>query len=326
METLGKDTINWNTIVKSEAIDIQGKYIGYILGIYEPYVVIERGSIRKSKIYIPKNLILKHNANSLQFSITEKEAGHFYGEPVTFGEENLSSLEAMANRKLCYKVGYPRRRSTINPGKNSLVPDSSNNDLPKNQIAYLHQNHMYTIGHKIYDKLFLLRSSVAGRNRLAALLASISGILFLFSGYRANIAIYNFVIEEAVNYTNEEVLTFLLTSIRLLAFISQFGGFAVLIGAGLFVANRINFAKFFIMVGTGQGIIIVFTKVILALWDGNLIFVVNYAIWLTTSAVGLGVLFVIISQFVAKGRNDSIIIKAFRFITDRSFWHAKANG
>jgi hypothetical protein len=326
METFGKDPINWNTIVKSEAIDIQGKHIGCILGIYEPSVVIKRGSIRKTKLYIPKNLILKLNAQLLQFSITENEAKHLYDEPVTFGEESLSSLEVMINKNLYYKPGYSRRHYTINLQKKAVVPDRSNNELANNQTEYSHQNYVNAVGHKIYDKLSMLRSSIAARNRLAALLAFISGILFLFSGYRANIAIYNFVIEEALSYSNEEVWIFLLTLIRLLALISQLGGIAVLIGAGLFIINRINIAKFFIIVGTGQGIIIVFTKVILALWEGNLIFVLNYAMWLTTSAVGLGVLFVIISQFIAKGKNDGIIIKSFRFITGRSSLHAKSTG
>jgi hypothetical protein len=47
---------------------------------------------------------------------------------------------------------------------------------------------------------------------------------------------------------------YVLAPIGLLAIIAQLGGIAVLIGAGLFVANRVNMGKFLVLVGTGQGL------------------------------------------------------------------------
>ena len=47
---------------------------------------------------------------------------------------------------------------------------------------------------------------------------------------------------------------FVLLPIGLLALLSQLGGITVIMGAGLFAANRVNIGKFLVAIGTGQGL------------------------------------------------------------------------
>src|SRR5690606_35966975 len=99
------------------------------------------------------------------------------------------------------------------------------------------------------------------RNRLAAGIAFVSGILFLLSGYRANIEIYNLIREELVVNTVRDFWMYAVVPIGFLALLSQLGGLTVLMGAALFAANRINIGKFLVLVGTGQGLVTILLRV-----------------------------------------------------------------
>ena len=66
--------INWNNIVKQDTRSIDDADLGKVQGLFEPFVVIERGTINKEKFYIPKDLIERYNGEVLYFNITEQEA------------------------------------------------------------------------------------------------------------------------------------------------------------------------------------------------------------------------------------------------------------
>jgi sporulation protein YlmC with PRC-barrel domain len=170
----------------------------------------------------------------------------------------------------------------------------------------------------IVDRLQVIRYGTT-RNRLAAGIAFISGILFLISGYQANLAIYDLIGEQIRLHAGQEIWQFVVTPIGFLAFFSQLGGFAVLMGAGLFAANRVNWGKFFVMLGTGQGLVTILLHIILRVlsssgWNNidN-----DYIIWLGTSLAGVGTLFAIASQSVSKGKGEGINLKVLRFILHR---------
>ncbi|MFL6524524.1 MAG: hypothetical protein ACJ70Q_00080, partial [Nitrososphaera sp.] len=83
--------------------------------------------------------------------------------------------------------------------------------------------------------------------------------------------------------------------------------------------NRVNWAKFLVILGTGQGLVSILLHIILGLlsssgWNNidN-----NYIIWLGTTLVGLGTLFAIASQSVSKGKGEGIYLRALRFILHR---------
>ena len=170
----------------------------------------------------------------------------------------------------------------------------------------------------IVDRLQVIRYGTT-RNRLAAGIAFISGVLFLIAGYKANLAIYDLIGEQVRLHVGQEVWQYAVAPIGFLAFLSQLGGLAVLMGAGLFVANRVNWAKFLVMLGTGQGLISILFHIILGLWSSsewnNLDS--SYIIWLGTTLTGLGTLFAIASQSVSKGKGEGINLRVLRFILHR---------
>ena len=78
------------------------------------------------------------------------------------------------------------------------------------------------------------------RNRLAAVITSVSGIVFLISGYKADITFYYLIEKEILINIPSDFGSPIIFSIGILVIISQLGGITVLVGAGLFAANRVN--------------------------------------------------------------------------------------
>jgi hypothetical protein len=81
-------------------------------------------------------------------------------------------------------------------------------------------------------------ATLSTRNKIAAALALVSAILFIASGYRANVWIYRAIESGIQHYTTKEVWQVAIIPIDILAIIAQLGGFAVLAGAFLFLKNH----------------------------------------------------------------------------------------
>src|ERR671933_2118394 len=74
-DTNNNITINWNNIVGQEARSIDDNAdLGKVQGLFEPFIVTERGTINKEKFYIPKSLIKRYTDEILFFDITEQQA------------------------------------------------------------------------------------------------------------------------------------------------------------------------------------------------------------------------------------------------------------
>jgi hypothetical protein len=175
----------------------------------------------------------------------------------------------------------------------------------------------------LYDRLQTFRYGVT-RNRAAAAIAFVSGILFISSGYKANIAIYNLIESQIIAIDGlRDFWQYLITPIGVLALLAQFGGITVLFGAGFFAANRVNIGKFLVIVGTGQGLFTIAIRILTEIWTGEIWGIDNYVTWLTSSAAGLGILFAVLSQSVSKGKGQSIGSKAIRFVLRRRI-HSEA--
>jgi hypothetical protein len=175
-----------------------------------------------------------------------------------------------------------------------------------------------------YDRFQTLRYS-ATRNRAAAAIAFVSGILFITSGYKANIAIYNLIESQIIAIDGlRDLWQYLIAPIGVLALLAQLGGITVLFGAGFFAANRVNIGKFLVIVGTGQGLFTIAIRILTEIWTGQIWSMNNYIIWLTSSGAGLGILFAVLSQSVSKGKGQSISSKAVKFALRRHM-HSKAN-
>jgi hypothetical protein len=170
----------------------------------------------------------------------------------------------------------------------------------------------------LYDRVQSFRYGVT-RNRAAAAIAFVSGILFLSSGYKANLEIYYLVTNQIIAIDGlRDLWQYLITPVGVvLSLLAQLGGITVLFGAGFFAANRVNIGKFLVIVGTGQGLITIAIRILTEIWTGQIWAIDSYVIWLTSSATGLGILFAVLSQSVSKGKGQSISSKAFRFALRR---------
>src|SRR5919199_760371 len=74
--------INWNNIVGQEARSIDDNAdLGKVQGLFEPFIVTERGTINKEKFYIPKSLIKRYTDEILFFDITEQQAKDYCMRP-----------------------------------------------------------------------------------------------------------------------------------------------------------------------------------------------------------------------------------------------------
>lgn len=78
------------------------------------------------------------------------------------------------------------------------------------------------------------------RNRSAAAVAFVSGILFSSSRYMANVEIYNLVTNQIIEVDGlRDFWQYLIAPIGVLALLARPEGITVLFGAGFFAANRL---------------------------------------------------------------------------------------
>jgi len=152
------------------------------------------------------------------------------------------------------------------------------------------------------------------RNRLAAVITSVSGIVFLISGYKADITFYYLIEKEILINIPSDFWSPIIFSIGILVIISQLGGITVLVGAGLFAANRVNLGKIFVGIGTGQGLFTIALRIIYDIWSGRIDLANNYVLWLTSSATGLAILLSVIAMSISKGDNENTFIRMIKFI------------
>src|ERR671911_2010264 len=170
----------------------------------------------------------------------------------------------------------------------------------------------------LYDRLQTFRYGVT-RNRAAAAIAFVSGILFISSGYKANLEIYYLITNQIIAIDGlRDFWQYLGTPIGVvISLLAQLGGITVLFGAGFFAANRVNIGKFLVIAGTGQGLFTVAIHILTEIWTGEIWAIDSYVIWLTSSATGLGILFAVLSQSVSKGKGQSISTTVVRFALRR---------
>jgi hypothetical protein len=139
-----------------------------------------------------------------------------------------------------YRYSYSKKKNTIIPLK--IVKRTSTTVVTKSKRIF----------HDIYESI---RYSRWQRNQLAAIIAFVSGIIFLISGYKVDVTFYYLIEREILTNLQSHLCTLVIVSIGILVIIiSQLVGITVLIGAALFAAKRVNLGKLWIGIGTGQGL------------------------------------------------------------------------
>jgi hypothetical protein len=107
-------TINWNDVIKQDTRSIDDVDLGKVKGLFEPFIVIERGTINKEKFYIPKSLIEKYDAGVLYFGITEQEAKDIYMRESPPTEDEIKRIEAITEKRV---MGSRRNVEIVEQGE-----------------------------------------------------------------------------------------------------------------------------------------------------------------------------------------------------------------
>ena len=92
------NSINWNDLLKHDARAIDGASIGHVQGLFEPLVVIEKGTLNKEMYYIPKSVIEKYDQNTLYFRLTEQEIKNNCLRDSPPSEEDARKIQVTAER------------------------------------------------------------------------------------------------------------------------------------------------------------------------------------------------------------------------------------
>jgi hypothetical protein len=92
------NSINWNELLKQDAFSIDGVSLGQVQGLFEPFVVIEKGNLSKETYYIPKSVIEKNDQNALYFRLTEEEIKYNCLRDSAPSEEDASQIQITAER------------------------------------------------------------------------------------------------------------------------------------------------------------------------------------------------------------------------------------
>jgi hypothetical protein len=255
------------------------KKLGFVKKVLPDNIVIQSELTWMRKYIVPKSAMVSITKRGIELEITAYEASYRY-----------------SYRKL----------------KNAIIPSNAVKRTPNAvAIATNTTTKPKRIAHEIYESILY---SSWQRNQLAAVIALISGIIFLISGYKANVSFYFIIQKEILTSLPSNLWTLVITSIEIIVIISRLGGITVLIGAGLFAANRVNLGKIWIGIGTGQGLFTIALRITYDVWSGRLDLVNSYVMWLMSSATGLGILFSVIARSISKGNSENMLIRIVRFI------------
>jgi hypothetical protein len=93
-------TINWYDIINQDTRSIDDADLGKVKGLYEPLIVIEKGTINKEKLYIPKSVIEKYSANILYLGITEQEAKNIYTRESPPSADEIKQIETITENRI----------------------------------------------------------------------------------------------------------------------------------------------------------------------------------------------------------------------------------
>jgi hypothetical protein len=92
-------SLNWNNIVNQEARTVgDDADLGRIKGLFDQFIVTERGTINKEKFYIPKSLIRSYDGEILRFNITEQEAKNAFMHDEPPSDEESKQMQAITER------------------------------------------------------------------------------------------------------------------------------------------------------------------------------------------------------------------------------------
>lgn len=252
-----------------------GKKLGFVKKVLTNNIIIQSEFTWLRKYIVSKSSIAYISKKDIKLKITAYEVRHRYS--------------------------YPKMKNILMPLKTITKTSSTSTVVTKAKRLFL----------EIYESIQYSRWQ---RNQLAAVVAFVSGILFLISGYKVDVTFYYSIQKEILFNLPSNLWPLVIISIKILVIISQLGGITVLIGAALFAANRVNLGKLWIGIGTGQGLFTIALRIIFETWSGRIDLANNYVLWLMSSAAGLAIVFSVIARSMSKGESENTFIRIIKFI------------
>ena len=250
------------------------KKLGFIKKVLPDNIIIQSEFTWLRKYIVSKSSIASISKKDIKLKITAYEVRHTYS--------------------------YPKMKNILTPLKTiTKAPNPTVVAKVKKLFLELHESIQY---------------SRWQRNQLAAAFAFVSGIIFLISGYKVDLTFYHLIQKQIFFNIPSNLSSLAIIPIAILVIIIQLGGITILIGAGLFAANRVNLGKLWIGIGTGQGLFTIVLRIISDAWYGRLDLVDNYVVWLMSSAAGLAIVFSVIARSISKGESESTFIRIIKFI------------
>jgi hypothetical protein len=251
------------------------KKVGFVKKVFPDNIIIQSEFTWLRKYIVSKSLIASVSKKDIKLKITAYEVRHRYS--------------------------YPKMKNLLIPLK--TIAKASGTTTVATKVKRIFP--------EIYESIQYSRWQ---RNQLAAVIAFISGIIFLISGYKVDVTFYYLIQKEVLSNLPSNLWPPVIVSIGILVVISQLGGITVLIGAALFAANRVNLGKLWIGIGTGQGLFMIALRIIYDIWSGRIDLANNYVLWLMSSAAGLAILFSVVARSVSKGESENTFIRIIKFI------------
>ena len=251
------------------------KKLGFVKKVFPDNIIIQSEFTWLRKYVVSKSSIASISKKDIKLKITAYEVRHRYS--------------------------YPKMKNILMPLKTITKTSSTSTVVTKAKRLFL----------EIYESIQYSRWQ---RNQLAAVVAFVSGILFLISGYKVDVTFYYSIQKEILFNLPSNLWPLVIISIKILVIISQLGGITVLIGAALFAANRVNLGKLWIGIGTGQGLFTIALRIIFETWSGRIDLANNYILWLMSSAAGLAIVFSVIARSMSKGESENTFIRIIKFI------------
>jgi hypothetical protein len=264
-------------VLHKSVYSTDGKKLGFVKKVFPDNIIIQSEFTWLRKYIVSKSSIAYVSKKDIKLKITAYEIRHH-------------------NR-----YSYPKMKNILMPLKIITKTSSTTTLVTKAKKLFL----------EIYESIHYSRWQ---RNQLAAVVAFISGILFLISGYKVDVTFYYSIQKEILFNLPSNLWPLVTVSIGILVIISQLGGITVLVGAGLFAANRVNLGKLWIGIGTGQGLFTIALRIIYDTWSGRMDLANNYVLWLMSSAAGLAIVFSVIARSMSKGESESTFTRIIKFI------------
>ena len=88
--------IDWNEVLKKKARGINDEILGEVRKVTQDYVLVEKGVLNKEKLYLPCDLAIGYDNNTLIFNITAEEAKNKFlrDSPPVFSQSQFMGKDA----------------------------------------------------------------------------------------------------------------------------------------------------------------------------------------------------------------------------------------